>query len=434
MKPGLQVEMPLIKKLFYGWWVALGSFATLFTIVGILYYGFPVFYPHLIKEFQWSRAATTAGYAISTLIIGPVFGISAGILIDRYGSKRIMLAGIITAGLALLCFAWMRSLAQFYIFYFLHTIGYACAGPVPNQVLISQWFNRLRGRAMGLAYLGIGIGGTVAPLLAHYLITRSGWREAFRILGAAVLLGLLPLVFVLVKAKPADQGLLPDGSLPKADSAVAAGHARACDFTFQEAFRTRAFWAIASGSFLSIAAIGAIIQHLVLYLRDAGFSGQKASEILSFLLISSIAGRVIMGYLADIFPKKYVMLAAYLCVGSVVPLLFLVNWFPIVYVFAFVFGFGMGADYMMIPLVTAELFGLSSMGKIMGVIFVTDTVGQALFPVLVGHIFDRTGSYQLGFVLSTASALLGAAAVLAIPRRVTRTSENVTASNRTAER
>lgn len=411
----------MANKFFYGWWVALGSFITLFTVVGILYYGFPVFYRPLIDEFGWSRAELTAGYMISTIVLGPLFGIFAGVLIDRFGSKRIMLAGILSAGVALLSFGFMQSLTHFYLFYFLHTLGYVSAGPVPNQVLISQWFHRLRGRVMGIAYLGLGLGGWIAPRLSNYLIAAIGWRSALHIMGAVALLVLFPLIFVLVKSRPSEKGLLPDGEQPGEAVAAKSRHS-SNDFSLPEALRTRAFWAIAVGSVLSIASIGAIIQHFILYLtgEDVGYTQAQASGILSSLVLSSIPGRVVMGYLADIFPKKYVMLAAYLFVGGSVPLLFFADSVNMLYLFAVIFGFGMGADYMMIPLVTAESFGLSSMGKIMGVIFVSDTVGQATFPFLVGYLFDRTGSYQLGFTLVTLAALLGAAAVLFIPRKVAR--------------
>lgn len=410
----------MANRIFYGWWVGLGSFTTLFTVVGILYYGFPVFYPALIAEFGWDRAEITAGYMISTIVLGPLFGIFAGVLIDRLGSKRIMLAGILSAGIALLSFSFMQSLTHYYLFYFLHTLGYVCAGPVPNQVLISQWFHRLRGRVMGIAYLGLGLGGWVAPRLSNYLISHFGWRTAFQTMGIVALLVLFPLIFILVKSRPSEKGLLPDGAQPGEANPLRTSQSSSRDFTLAEAVRTRAFWAIAVGSVLSIASIGAIIQHLVLYLKDGGYSVEQGARILSFLVLCSIPGRVIMGYLADIFPKKYVMLAAYLCVGAAVPLLLTADSLPMLYLFAFVFGFGMGADYMMIPLVTAQSFGLSSMGKIMGVIFVSDTVGQATFPFLVGSLFRQTGNYQLGFTLVTIAALLGAAAVLFIPRKVVR--------------
>ncbi len=164
--------------MYYGWRIAAASFTILLVIVGIIYYSFPVFYPSLIAEFGWSRAQVTAGFFYSILIVGPVFGVSAGFLIDRHGTRRILVAGLIAAGGAFLGFAFMHSLSVYYLFYFLQSIGYVSAGPIPNQVLISHWFDRMRGRAMGIAYVGIGVGGAVAPLLANFLIQEFGWRPA----------------------------------------------------------------------------------------------------------------------------------------------------------------------------------------------------------------------------------------------------------------
>ncbi len=403
--------------MYYGWRIAAASFTILFVIVGIVYYSFPVFYPSLIESFGWSRAQATAGFFYSLLLVGPVFGVSAGFLIDRYGTKRILLAGLLSAGAAFLGFAFMQSLSAYYIFYFMQTIGYVVAGPIPNQVLISQWFRRMRGRAMGLAYVGAGIGGAVAPVLAQYLIRNYGWRTAMLALGIGIFAVLIPVTLVLVKDRPADLGLQPDGA-PAPAPASAAPDPQASPVQLRDAVRTRAFWMILLGSALSIGAVGGVIQHLQLFLRDQGFLPEHAARVASFLLVSSIVGRLIMGYLADRFPKKYVMLGAFLMVGCSIPLLYYVRVPNVVYLFAFVFGFGMGADYMLIPLTTAHCFGVASLGRLMGIILTTDAVGQAFTPVLVGRIFDVTHSYNLGFALLIAAALLAAGAAARIPDEV----------------
>jgi MFS family permease len=167
---------------------------------------------------------------------------------------------------------------------------------------------------------------------------------------------------------------------------------------------------------MSIGAIGGVIQHLVLYLEDSGFTSLQAAGVPSILAVSSIIGRIVMGWLADRFTKKYVMLAACLCVAGAVPLLYSPNLGTMAYVFAAIFGFGMGADYMMIPLITAECFGLRSLGRIMGVIITTDSLGQAFAPVVVGHIFDVTKSYNWAFVLLTSMAASGALAIAFVRR------------------
>jgi MFS family permease len=400
--------------MYYGWRIVATCFAILFVIVGMVYYSFPVFYAPLIEEFHWSRAAVTAGFAISIIFVGPLFGVSAGFLIDRYGTRRILLAGLICAGSAFLGFSLMQALWMFYLFYFLQTIGYVSAGPVPNQVLVSHWFVRRRGRAMGVAYVGIGIGGAVAPVLTQFLITHFGWRRAMLVISGMVVIVLLPLTIAWVKNRPAELGLQPDGdphtALPTTESS-----AESLPISLRQAARERSFWMILIGSFLSIGAVGGVIQHLVLYLRDQRFSAEAAAQVASFLLVASILGRLMMGYLADRFPKKYVMLAACVMVAAAIPLLYFATRLGAVYLFALIFGFGMGADYMLIPLMTAQCFGLASLGRLMGVILTTDSLGQALAPVVVGRIYDLTHSYNWAFVLLSVMAGLGAVAVALIP-------------------
>jgi MFS family permease len=401
------------RGVFYGWWVAAACFLNLFTIVGIMYYSFPVFYSPLIEEFHWSRAQVTAGFAVSIVFIGPLFGISAGILIDRFGPKRILLFGLVAAGLAFAGYGFMSALWMFYLLYFMQTAGYVTAGPIPNQVLISRWFDRWRGRAMGLAYVGAGLGGAIAPLLAQFLISRIGWRGAMHAISGGILLVLLPVSWQVIRNHPRELGQQPDGKSGGL-AQPAGGDTQEPLLSLRSVFRTREFWLIALGSFLSIGAVGGLIQHFVLFLRDRNLAPEKAAGVASFLLVASILGRVVMGWLADRIPKKFVMLIAFCAVAGAVPILYAGDLLRTAYVFAFVFGFGMGADYMLIPLVTAECFGVRSLGKLMGIIITTDSLGQAFTPVIVGRLFDIHKNYNLGFALVAAMAVVGAVTVLFI--------------------
>lgn len=398
--------------MYYGWRIAAASFMILLVIVGIVYYSFPVFYPSLIEDFGWSRAQVTAGFFYSILIVGPVFGISAGFLIDRYGTRRILLAGLVSAGAAFLGFYSMRSLRAYYLCYSLQSIGYVSAGPIPNQVLISQWFRRMRGRTMGAAYVGIGIGGAIAPVLAESLIRQFGWRPAMLVISGIIFLVLLPLAITVVRDRPSDLHLYPDGeNLPPATAAAQPGFE---GVPLRAALRTRSFWMILLGSSLSIGAVGGIIQHLQLFLRDQTFTPEAAARVGSFLLVSSIVGRLVMGDLADRFSKQHVMVAAFLMVSSAIPLLYLTHLNGAIYAFAFLFGFGMGADYMVIPLVTAQSFGVGSLGRLMGVILTADAISQAFAPVVVGRLFDVHRNYNWGFALLAAAALAAVVAATQI--------------------
>src|SRR5215831_19341767 len=135
--------------------VALTSFLALFSIVGFALYGLPFYYDFMVKEFGWSSTVVTSGNAASKFVIGPLFGFVAGWVVDRFGPRRLMLAGILMAGGAVIGLSAMSGLWMFYLFYLFNALGYVCGGPLPNQVLLSRWFDKSRGKAMGFAYLGI---------------------------------------------------------------------------------------------------------------------------------------------------------------------------------------------------------------------------------------------------------------------------------------
>jgi sugar phosphate permease len=136
----------------------------------------------------------------------------------------------------------------------------------------------------------------------------------------------------------------------------------------------------------------------------------------------SIVGRLFMGWLSDRMPRKYVMLAIYLLVASAIPLLLLRPSPSSMYVFAVVFGLGLGGEYLIIPLMAAELFGVRVLGRVMGIVLTADGVAEATAPMLVGYLHDRTGSYDTGFVTLVCAALVGAIAIAFLPRRTTRSS------------
>jgi MFS family permease len=177
------------------YYVAATSFAALFSIVGLALYGLPFYYDFMVREFGWSRAQVTSGNAISKLLIGPLFGFAAGWIVDRFGPRRLMMAGIVMAGGALIGLAHMTALWMFYLFYIFNAIGYVCGGPLPNQVLLSRWFDKGRGKAMGFAYLGIGIGGYLVLKLSPRLVEAYSWRGALQVLRILIILLALPLPY-----------------------------------------------------------------------------------------------------------------------------------------------------------------------------------------------------------------------------------------------
>jgi MFS family permease len=320
-----------------------------------------------------------------------------------------MIAGILMAGGALVGLAHMSALWMFYACYILNALGYVCGGPLPNQVLLSRWFNKARGKAMGVAYLGIGIGGYLVLRLSPRLVEAFGWRGALQALGVIIVAVALPLAWFV-----RDE---PGAVSADAPAARATGGAPPM-VPMGGVFRDGAFYLLAVGSMCSIAAVGGTNQHLKLFLSlDLKYSQDASASIASTVLACSIAGRLIMGWLADRIPRKHVMLLIYALVAGSIPLLFAVGSTASLYGFAVIFGLGLGGEYMIVPLIAAELFGVRVLGRLLGVILTADGVAEATAPMLVGHLRDTSGSYRTGFLLLILIALAGTAAIALLPRR-----------------
>jgi MFS family permease len=379
---------------------AATSFVVLFCIVGVALWGLPFYYDFMVQQFGWTRGQVTSGNALSKLVVGPIFGFLAGWVIDRFGPRRVMMIGIVMAGGALVGLGWISSLGMFYFFYLFNALGYVCGGPLPNQVLLTQWFDRSRGKAMGFAYLGIGIGGATVPWMSHALIQHFGWQSALRILGFSIVAVALPLAFLVKephRAKTAN---------------------RSQSISLKTAFLRPSFYLLTLGSMCSIAAVSGTQQNLKLLLSlDRHFTQSDAAGILSLVLAFSIAGRLLMGWLADHFSKKYVMLLTYLLVAAGIPLLFLGTSRLVLYISAAIFGIGLGGDYMIIPLMTAEIFGVEILGRLLGVILTAGGIAEAAAPWFTGRLRDATGNYTESCFLLVGIALLGGLAVLWLPAR-----------------
>lgn len=380
--------------------VTAAAFVVLFCIVGMALWGLPFYYDFMVEQFGWTRAQVTSGNALSKLLVGPIFGFLAGWMVDRFGPRRLMVAGIVMAGVALIGLGSISTLRLFYFFYVFNALGYVCGGPLPIQVLLTRWFDKSRGKAMGFAYLGIGLGGAAVPWISHALVQRFGWQAALRALGLMIIVIALPAAF-LAKEPPQRERI---------SGAVVTAHSRG-------AFATLPFYLLTLGSMLSIAAVSGTQQNLKLFLSlDLHFTQGEAARVLSLVLAFSIAGRLLMGWLADRFAKKYVMLLIYLLVAGAIPLLFAGRSPAAVYGFALVFGIGLGGDYMIVPLVTAEIFGIQRLGLLLGVILTTNGVAEAASPWLVGRLRDATGSYATGFAMLIGMGLLGAVAAAVLPK------------------
>jgi MFS family permease len=380
-------------------YIVLTAFLSLFALVGFAFYGLPFFFDFMTREYGWSRTFVTSGNALGKLLVGPLFGFIAGWLIDKYGPRKLMMAGVLMMAAALIGLGFARSPGLFYLFYIFNALGYVCGGPLPCQVLISRWFDKNRGKAMGIAYLGIGAGGAIVPLIAAALEKNYGWHYSLATLGVLVILIAFPMVFFI------------KGSNSEVSSPVA--HEPAVPI--RNILTNHNFYLLAIGSMCAIGVVGGVNQHLKLFLRDLDFSQTQAAHVISLVLLSSLVGRVLMGWLADIFPRKYVMILIYTIVGAIIPLLLIPDFPGRIYIFSLIFGIGLGGDYMIIPLIAGDLFGIRALGRTMGIILVADGVAESMFPMLLGRLHDIHGNYTMGFTILICVAAAGALIVSFLP-------------------
>jgi sugar phosphate permease len=406
------------------------AFLALFSIVGVALYGLPFFYDFFFRDLGWTRQAVTSGNAYSKIGAAVIFGLIAGVIVDAFGPRRLMLVGIVLAGGALVGLSTVTSSAfwLFYFFYGLNALGYVFGGPLPNQVMLSRYFDAGRGRAMGIAYLGIGIGGVIVLQLAPSLIQAIGWRGALRALGILIIVVALPAAFFVREPHVAEGGR---GEPPRLDGAGRAtgpvlqrvvDSLREIPAFLRGMLKRPAFYLLALGSMASIGAVGGTMQNLKFYLSiDRGLTQAEAGNVGSIILFGSIGGRLLMGWLADRWAKKHVMLLIYVIVAASIPLMAIAPTGAILHGAALLFGIGLGGDYMMIPLMAAELFGLRILGRLMGVVLTADGIAEAVVPMGVAALRDATGSYATGFGLLVALACLGAVAVALLPRSGPRT-------------
>ena len=403
-----------MKDKFYGWWITFAAFFTFGLSTGLPYYNMPFFYDYYEKTFGWARPDITYGFplaALLTLWVGPV-------LVHRFSPRLMIIAGTACTCLAFYGFSTMTGdLFMYKFWWFVYVIGYIFSGPIAHQVIVTNWFRRKRGSAMGITYVGVGVVGSLGSFLVKPLAENYGFQTALLYVGIIVVVCAWPIAIFLLKDRPADVGQHPDGE------AASAAEVMQPPREFGFLLSKPAFWLLLIGSMCSIGAIGSINQHMKLVFKDQGFTDQSTLNSMwqtanVLILWSSIAGRLLVGWMADKFSRKAVMIATYALVAATIPLMLLVRpggeW--TLYAFAVLFGFGMGADYMLIPLMAADQFGVNSLARAMAIILPTDTIGQTWFPYAVAKLRQSWGSYDNALMVVFALAAVGAIAIALLPK------------------
>jgi len=410
-------------RLFFGWWVMLASFiGMVFGTAAVLLFSLGVFIQPLQQEFGWTRAQISVAAAIIvwvSVLTQPI----QGILIDRYGVRRVVLPSIpiFTVPLALLYFL-PSNILVFYAAWIVVTIcGLALWNGSYNKVM-AAWFDRKLGLAVGIVSAGQGAGAAIVPALSQALVSHFGWRLAYVGLAAITLVVTLFFNLLFLRDKPADMGLVPDGDRVARGSS-ARPLALDANYTFRQSVRLRTFWIIAAAFFLLGTMSTAIVTHQVPMLIDAGLSSQKAAFVASAFGVSLIVGRLIAGVLLDWIFAPYVMMVTLL--GPIAGLVMYANGSTgdLAFLWSALIGFGVGAEFDVLGYLIPRYFGRQAFGKLYGVLLSSFQFGGGIGAAALGVIRTTHGSYTAGLwgIIATTSialvlfATLGPYAALASP-------------------
>jgi MFS family permease len=399
-------------RVYYGWLVVASGFVISFVGIGTAFYTFGSFLTALAAEFGWSRGEISLAFMFLVVGLGVVSPF-VGRWTDRYGAKKVIVPSTLVMGLSLLLLRYLtNSFFHFYALYFLMGCGGAALITVVPVYMASRWFRRKRGLALGVTYVGGGLGGVVLASLSGYLITTVGFRNAYTVLGLLIWAAVFLLSVPLIKGDPAELGLLPDGEKrnPKATD-PGFSHATLLGMNLTEAGKTVNFWLLWFALFLTNTGVSAMNQHLVPLLTDKGFSLEGAAATLSLLAVVSIVGRLISGYLMDKLVVKYLAMAFYVSLALGLLALTLEGDLWTIYLSTVLLGLAVGAEFDMIAYMIGEYFGFSSFGEIFSWIYIASLLGGVIGPVATGYIFDWTGSYDLALILSAVLALVAVVSV-----------------------
>ena len=400
--------------------VAVSGFIMVITSVPV-FHAMSVWAVAFESQFGWNR--TQLGLALSfTRLEGSFTGPIAGYLVDRFGTRFMVLTGLVILAGGFLLFSRVENLWMFYLAYFIMSVGQGQAGWLTVMTLLNHWFVRRRGMAMGLAMVGMSVGALVLVPVIAWLINpdadRLGWRRTAEIF-AVVTLASAVILPKLIRNKPEDVGSHPDGEPPVvAAQAVESAQEpkQELELTIGQALRTQAFWCISLGHGLSSMVVLAIMSHLGLLLGDLGYGVQTTGWVISVQTAVAIVFQLIGGWLGDRMPKNVALFIFTAIQGLGVVFLTLGPDIIYFYAFAVLFGIGFGGRTPLTTAIRGDYFGRRSFGKILGISMVPMNILLLIAGPMAGFMRDELGDYDMAFLILAGLNILGAALFL-IARR-----------------
>ena len=408
--------------MYYGWYIVLLAFVANFMSVGTSFYIFNAFMEPLSDAYGWSRTALNMALVLG-MLAGFVGQFIAGTVVMRTGPRILMLIGPLLSGGACILLGRTHVLWQFYALYILLHLGSVTYGGVVANTAVNNWFVQKKGRALGLSSAGISFSGAVLPFAAMILILHSSMSDAFLWLGLlTIIIG--PLSWLVVRDWPEQFGLAPDGFLLEKLSSLGdpdlkehwnGGAGRKEPWTLRRLIGTGTFWKLGISFGLALSSVSAIMSQLKPRFADIGFDDMTAMGMMAATACIGAIAKYVWGMLCDRFdPRRvFAVLVSMMALGLALALIH--DSLVALGLFIVVFGFSMGGVMSLFPIIIADLYGRESFPAVIryvSLILIIEIFGF----VIAGQSFDRTGSYDLAYVLFIIFALIAVSLILTMKR------------------
>jgi sugar phosphate permease len=405
------------RRVFYGWWVVVACFFISLYTGGVVFYGFTAFFEPLADKFSWSYAQISFAASLRGMEAGLLAPL-VGILVDRWGPRRLLFGGTIVSSLGLILLSRTNSLAMFYGAFLLLAVGMSICSSTVLMTAVAHWFRRKIGIATGVMVSGYGFSGLLVPVIVK-LIDTYEWQKALTILTIGMLALCLPLS-LLVRHKPEQYGCQPDGeaegTLTSSNNSAQATIAEV-NIGTRQALKSRTFWHIALSLLCQAIVVSAVVTHIMPYLTSIQVARTESSLIASAVPLISISGRLGLGWLGDRFDKRRVIAGAFammfgglLCFGFASST---TVW--LLTPFLILFGIGYGGNNTLRASVIREFFGRGNFGAIHGFVLGIIALGSIVGPPLAGWVFDRWSTYQPIWLVFAGLAVVAMLTAMSIP-------------------
>lgn len=404
-------------RLFWGWYVVFGSFAIMIISYGVRY-SFGVFVKPMMVEYNWPMTIIQLGSSIS-LVMYACTGVLTGWLLDRFAPRWIMIGGILATSAGLISASFIKTPFGLYLSYgVLVGAGSAGCGMVVTSVAIGKWFDRYRGIAIGISSMGIGVGTMLMAPLAGYIVKHYGWRQGFLTIGLLMLsVGLFISYVFMGKHEPGQIGLMPDGDRSAKDANQRADRGRPAEnASINSVLRNSQFWILVFCNVFAVMAVMMTFNLQIAYAIHIGISELEAAAAIGIIGICGSCGKFFFGWFSDrVGNAKYAASTGFAVMAIGMLVLLKADSVATLYGYALIFGFGYGSLAPVMPYMVSEQFGRQALGATYGVlIFFATGLGGSAGPLLGGYIFDRTNSYDIGWLICMIALIVVAIAMLTL--------------------